>query len=230
MPTQQLSTAEPIALRKNGDLVLKNADGHEEVIAHYDRKTADLEYATEALSKAHQRGCAFAIGTLNKGKAVSGLVIKTIGVKGQPRDDLTKAPPKPRADPNLGDQTEAVVKWYFAWSPKEAVRRYGVYMDAEGAMVRRNVRRKWVEFIDDRADGMYGLEDKNEGKGIQIGKGKFEKSAVAEMKSFEYLENQIIARRATCMTFHPNEVVGGFDASDDEENQVQADPEVEGDA
>jgi len=229
---EKLSTAEPIALRKNGDLVLE-IDGKEEVIAHYDRRTGDLEYATTAFSKAHARGCAFAIGTINKGKTVSGLVIKTVGVKGEARDDLSKAPPMPKKDPHLGDQTDAVVKWYFAWSPKEAIRRYQVYLDADGNMVRRNVRRKWVEFIDDRADGLYGLEDKNEGKGIQIGKGKFEKSAVAEMKSFEFLDNQIIARRATCMTFHPNEVVGGFDASDDSDEQAAValqEQEVEGDS
>lgn len=231
MSQNNVSTAEPIALRKNGDLVLE-VDGKDEAIAHYDRNTGHLEYASAAISKAHARGCAFAVGTTNKGKNVSGLVIKTIGVKGEPRDDISKAPPKPRKDPNLGDHTPELVKWYFEYAPREAIRRYQVYLDAQGQMVRRNVRRKWVEFIDDRADGNYGLEDKNEGKGLQIGKGKFEKSAVAQMKSFEFLENQIIARRATCMTFHPNEVVGGFDASDDAEEQAAealAEREVGGD-
>lgn len=225
-----MTNAEPIKLLKSGDLVIETNDGRE-VIAHYDRRTADLEYASERISKMHARGCAFAIGTINKGKTPSGLVIKTIGVKGQPRDDLSKAPPRPKMNGPIGDQEESVVKWYFAWSPREAIRRYGVFVDSEGQMVRRNVRRKWVEFIDDRADGLYGLEDKNEGKGLQIGKGKFEKSAVAEMKSFEHLENQIIAQRATCITYHPNEVVGGFDASDyEEEQEIQPEPEVEADS
>jgi hypothetical protein len=229
MPKENITTAEPIALRKNGDLVLQ-VDGKDEVIAHYDRKTSDLEYATEKISKLHARGCAFAIGTTNKGKSVSGLTIKTFGVKGKPRDDVSKAPPMPKKDPNLGDLTDALVKWYFAWKPQEAYVRYGVYMDADGQPVRRKVRRKWKEFIDDRADGLYGLEDRNDGKGIQIGKGKFEKSAVAELKSIEEFDDQIIARRPSCMTFHPNEVVGGFDASDDSDEQmVTAEPEeVEG--
>jgi hypothetical protein len=226
MPKETASTAEPIVLRKSGDLVLE-VDGREEVIAHYDRKTSDLEYATLAMSKAHQRGCAFAIGTINKGKTVSGLQIKTFGVKGVPRDDVSKAPKMPKKDPLLGDQTDALVKWYFAWCPKEAYIRYGVYLNADGEPVRRNVRRRWVEFIDDRADGLYGLEDLNDGKGQQIGKGKFEKAAVAERKSYESLDNQIIARRATCMTFHPNEVVGGFDSSDDSDEQVAVEEEQE---
>lgn len=226
---QALTNAEPIKLLKNGDLVIETPDGKEK-IAYYDRRTGDLEYMSEHVSKLHARGCAFAIGTINKGKTPSGLAIRTIGVKGQERDDLSKAPSKPKADPQLGDQTEAVVKWYFAWSPKEAIRRYGVFLDADGKMVRRKVRRKYKEFIDDRADGYYGLEDKNEGKGLQIGKGKFEKSAVAILSSNEEFDDQIIAQRATCMTFHPNEVVGGFDASDfEEEQEIQPESEEGGD-
>lgn len=217
--SEKTSTAEPIVLRKNGDLILE-IDGKDEVIAHYDRKTGDLEYATTAISKAHQRGCAFAIGTINKGKAVSGLTIKTFGVKGVPRDDVSKAPAMPKKDPQLGDQTEELVKWYFRWSPKEAYIRYGVFMGPDGQPVRRKVKRKWQEFIDDRADGLYGLEDKNEGKGMQVGKGKFEKAAVATLNSFEILEDQLIARRATCMTFHPNECVVPFDSGDDADDQA----------
>ncbi len=229
MPTQQLSTAEPISLHKNGDLVIQT-DGKDEVIAHYDRRTGDLEYASEKISKAHARGCAFAIGTVNKGKSPSGLVIKTIGVKGQPRDDLSKAPPRPSLRGPLGDLEDAVVKWYFAWAPIEAQRRYRVFLDAAGQPVRRSVRRIWAEFIDDRADGLYGLEEKNEGKGLQIGKGKFEKSAVAIVKTPEFLDNQIIAMRPTCMTFTPNEVVGGFTIEYEEESEIQPDPEEAGDA
>jgi|GEM_PF-5141087 hypothetical protein len=226
--SEMLSNASPIILAKNGDLILidKEADTKTK-IAHYDRKTGDLEYESDAFSKAHARGCAFAIGTINKGKTVSGLVIKTIGVKGEKRDDLSKAPPMPKKNPLLGDQTDELVKWYFAWSPREAIRRYQVYVDANGEMVRRKVRRKWTEFIDDRVDGLYQLEEQNEGKGQQIGKGKWEKGAVAQVRSMEVLENQIIARRATCMTFHPNEVVGGFDASDDSEEQVAQEEEAE---
>jgi hypothetical protein len=133
----------------------------------------------------------------------------------------------PKKNPLRGDQTDELVKWYFAWSPREAIRRYQVYVDANGEMVRRKVRRKWTEFIDDRVDGLYQLEEQNEGKGQQIGKGKWEKGAVAQARSMEVLENQIIARRATCMTFHPNEVVGGFDASDDSEEQVAQEEEAE---
>jgi hypothetical protein len=221
--SETLSNALPIVLRKNGDVVeIDKQAGTETKVAHFDRKTSDLVYETATIAKHLQRGIAFAIGTINNGKAQSGLVIRTMGVKGQPRDDLTKAPPKPKKNPMLGDQTDELVKWYFAWSPKEAYVRYGVYMDANGQPVRRKVRRKWKEFIDDRVDGLYGLEDENEGKGMQIGKGKWEHGAVAERTSYEVLDNQLIARRATCMTYHPNEVVGGFDASDDSDEQAAA--------
>jgi hypothetical protein len=226
--SEQLSSEKPIILKANGDLVLiDKASDTKTKIATYNRKTGDLEYETAAFGKAHARGCAFAIGTTNKGKTVSGLSIKTIGVKGEKRDDLSKAPPMPKKDPLLGDQTPELVKWYFAWSPIEAIRRYQVYLDANGEMVRRKVKRKWTEFIDDRIDGLYGIKDQNDGKGQQIAKGKWEGGDVAQVRSMEVLENQIIARRATCMTFHPNEVVGGFDASDDSDNQVQVEEEVE---
>jgi hypothetical protein len=226
--SEQLSNAQPIRLLKNGDLILIDKDADTKtVIAHFDRKTGDLEYQSKAISKMHARGIAFAIGTINAGKAVSGLSIKTIGVKGETRDDLSKAPPKPKKDPQLGDQTPELVKWYFAWAPKEAIHRYQVFLDADGNMVKRKVKRKWTEFIDDRVDGGYQLEEQNDGKGIQTGKGKWEKSAVAQLRSLEVLDDQIIARRATCMTYHPNEVVGGFDASDDADEQVQVEDEME---
>jgi hypothetical protein len=219
--SEQLSNAHPIVLKKNGDLMLiDKASDTKTKIAFYDRKTGDLEYESASFGKAHARGCAFAIGTINNGKAVSGLVIRTIGVKGEKRDDLSKAPPMPKKDPQLGDQTPELVKWYFAWAPIEAVRRYQVYMDPSGEMVRRRVRRKWVEFIDDRGDGGYQLAEQNGGKGQQIGKGKWEGGEVAEVRSMEVLENQIIARRATCMTYSPNECVTPFDAADDSEDQA----------
>ena len=219
--SEQLSNAHPIVLKKNGDLILvdKQADTKTK-IAYFNRATGDLEYETGNIAKAHARGCAFAIGTINNGKTISGLVIKTIGVKGEKRDDLSKAPTKPKKDPLLGDQTPDLVKWYFAWSPIEAIRRYQVYLDASGEMVRRKVRRKWTEFIDDRIEGLYQLAEANDGKGQQIAKGKWEGGEVAQVRSMEVLENQIIAKRATCMTYHPNEVVGGFDASDDSDEQA----------
>ena len=226
--SELLSNALPIVLAKNGDLIEVNKEaGTKTIVAHYDRKTGDLEYASAAIAKSLQRGIAFAVGTINKGTTPSGLAIKTIGVKGQPRDDLSKAPPRPKTSPLLGDQTEELVKWYFAWAPQEAYVRYGVFLDASGQPVRRKVLRKWKEFIDDRADGLYGLEDENEGKGMQIGKGKWEHGPVAERTSWEVLDNQIIAKRATCMTYHPNEVVGGFDASDDSDEQAAVAEEAE---
>ena len=74
--SEQLSNAQPIRLLKNGDLILIDKDADTKtVIAHFDRKTGDLEYQSKAISKMHARGIAFAIGTINAGKAVSGPVL-----------------------------------------------------------------------------------------------------------------------------------------------------------
>lgn len=213
MPTDTLS-ADPIKFLKNGDLCTE-INGEKTVIAHYDRKTGDLEYASVAVSKEHARGIAFAVGTVNQGKSASGLVIKTMGIKGQPRDNPKNVPPRPKRDANLGDQTPAYQKWLLDFYPKQFAIQYQCFLDAEGNFIRRKVKRRFEEFIDDRPDGAYGLEEKNDGKGSQVGKGKWEKSAVAIVKAEEVLEGQIIARRGTPLTYTPNEVVGGFDATDD---------------
>ncbi len=200
---------------KNGDLT-QEIDGVKTVVAHYDRKTRHLEFETVEISTKLIRQITAAIGTINKGTQSSGLSIDTMGVKGQERDKPSvKVPAKPKRDPNFGDQTPALVKWYFQYYPREAYIRYGVFLDEQGEPILRKVKRRTTETIDDRG-GEHGLENQNEGKGAQVGPKRWEKGPIGQVVYQDILDDQIIARRATCMTFAPSEVVGGFEFADDD--------------
>lgn len=207
---------QPIQFLKNGDLVQKDEETNTNVvIARYNRATGDLEFEDAACAKKYINQVTAAIGTVEKGTKVSGLTIKTMGVKGVARDSTRKAPPKPKRLPQWGDQTPALVQWYFDHAPQEAYLRYGVFCDAAGQPIVRRVRRKTSEIIDDRSGG-FGLEEMNEGRGQQVGPKRFEKGPIALVAREEITEG-IIARRATCMTYAPNEVIGGFTTDDEEE-------------
>ena len=208
-------TVAQIKFWKNGNLT-QEIDGTKTVIATFDRKTSHLEFETQDYANRLIRQVTSAIGTVDKGTKPSGLSISTMGVKGMERDQPSgKVPPKPKRDPKYGDQTEDLVKWYFKYYPHEAYIRYGVFLDENGEPVRHKVKRRLTETIDDR-DGTYGLEDQNEGKGAQVGPKRWEKGPIGQVVTQEILEDQIIARRATCMTYAPVEVVGGFDSGDEE--------------
>ena len=218
--------AVPVKFLKNGDLTQLIED-KPVVVAHYDRKTRHLEFVNEDFQRKLMRQVTAAIGTINKGTQSSGLIIETIGLKGVERDKPAgKVPPRPRKGP-LGDQTPEVVEWYFKYYPKEAYARYGVFLDENGEPQRRKVKRLFKTIVDDR-NGEHGLMEENEEKGRQVGKGKWERGPVAEIKEAEILEDQIIARRATHMTYTPNEVVGGFDTGEDEESGQVRDTDDDG--
>jgi hypothetical protein len=208
-------SAAPITLSESGQL-FQNTDGEKVLVATYDAKTGHLEYESLEVSKTLKRGIAFAIGTINKGKSASGLSIKTMSVKGQERDVPSgNIPPRPKKDRMLGDNTPAIVEYDFRYFPRQAYINYEVFLDSSGEPVRRNVRRLVTRLLDDRDDSQ-GFSQENR----QTGKGRWEKGAVMEEKEFIFKDNQIIARRATHMTFTPNEVVGGFDASDDSDDHI----------
>jgi hypothetical protein len=213
--TQEVTIA-PVIFKKNGDLV-QDVDGAKAIVAHYDQKTGHLEFTSIEASRKLIRQITAAIGTVNKGTQSSGLVIKTMGVKGQPRDNPKgNVPPKPRRNAQFGDQTPELVEWYFKYYPQEAYIRYGVFLDASGEPVRKRVKRKITELVDDRS-GEHGLENQNDGKGAQVGPKKWENGPIGQVVTQDVLDNQIIARRATHMTFAPQEVVGGFDTGDEED-------------
>lgn len=209
-----------VTFLKNGDLVQEIEDV-KTVVAHFDRKSGHLEFTEQPYATKLVKQVTSAIGTTNKGTQSSGLIIASMGVKGMERDQPKgKVPPKPKRDPQYGDQTEALVKWYFKYYPHEAYIRYGVFLDENGEPMVRKVKRKTTEIIDDR-NGEYGLEDQNEGKGARVGPKAWEKGPIGQVVTQEVTEG-IIARRATCMTYAPVEVVGGFDGGDEENDTVGA--------
>lgn len=209
-----------VTFKKNGDL-FQEVDGSPVKIAHYDKAKQDLELESQEIASNMKlvNKITAAIGTINKGTSASGLTIKTMGVKGETRDaPKGKVPVKPKRDLNFGDQTPAIVEWYFKHYPKEAIIRYGVFTDENGEMVRRDVKRRVSELIDDR-DGDHGFAD----EARLVGPKKWEKGPVGVVVTQEILQDQIIARRATHMTFAPQEVIGGFDSSDDNDGEQMAD-------
>lgn len=215
MPAEDIAI-EPVILKKDGTLTQK-IDGVVTNVAHYDRKTKHLEFDTPEFSVKLIRQVTAAIGTVNKGTQSSGLIIETMGVKGQSRDKPENAPKRPRRDPQFGDQTPELVEWYFRYYPHEAYIRYGVFLNEHGEPVRKRVKRRTTELVDDR-DGNRGLEDMNNGLGQQVGPKAWEKGPIGQVVTQDILDNQIIARRATHMTYAPGEVVGGFDTGDDSDD------------
>lgn len=205
-------TAAKVVLRKNGDLV-QSIDGADVVVAHFYRTSGHLEFATkEASVKLYQQVIA-RLGTVNKGMDPSGVMVKSFGVKGDPVPDLAKLPKKPKMGP-LGDCTPEVVEWYFEHNLPEAIIRYGVYTDAKGKPVRKNVRRTTVTIADRRNEDDDSIEWVKKGK-------TSERAPVREEGEYIEEKNAIIARRSTHMTFTPKEVVGGFELEDDDMTPVE---------
>lgn len=198
-------TADKVELSKNGDLT-QTQDGKKVVVAHYEKSSGYLEFATkEASAKLYQQVIA-RLGTVNKGRDVSTNIVRSFGVKGEKRVDLSAIPKRPKMGP-LGDCTNEVVEWYFEHNLPEAIIRYGVYTDQNGKPIKRNVQRKSMETIDQR-----GLED-SDIETVKNGK-TFSKSPIRQQGYIDQFDNQIIARRSTHMTFTPQEVRGGFDHED----------------
>jgi hypothetical protein len=207
----------PVLFKKNGELSI-DIEGTKTLIATYDRKAKRLEFESAEYSTKYIRQVTAAIGTVNKGTQSSGLTIDSMGIKGQERDKpVGKVPPKPKRDPNFGDQTPALVEWYFKFYPREAYIRYGVFLDEDGEPMRRTVKRKVTETLDDR-DGAYGITGQNDGKGAQVGPKRWEGGPIGQVVTQETVEGQIIARRATHMTYAPSEVVGGFEHADENDD------------
>lgn len=210
---------EPVTFKKDGTLSQK-IDGTTTTIAHYDRKTRHLEFETAEYSVKLIRQVTAAIGTVNKGTQSSGLTIETMGVKGQERDKPQgKVPPRPKRDPQFGDQTKAVVEWYFKYYPREAYIRYGVFLDENGDPVRKRVKRRVTQVVDARSE--------NEPIRQQVGPKAWEEGPIGQVVTEDVIEDQIIARRSTHMTFAPGEVVGGFDTGDDSDDSGVSDREDE---
>lgn len=206
-----------VRLRKNGDL-FQRADGHDTVVAHYDKTSGHLEFASEELSRKLYQQVTARLGTVNNGTEPSNNVIRTIGIKGQTKPDLKKLPKRPKIGP-AGDTAEEFVQWMLDNDMTQAIIRYGIYTDASGQPVRKNVRRVMETTTDRRDDTDDQLPEIKDGGG---GKRSYTKGPIFREREVTDLKNQIIARRATPLTFTPNEVVGGYQPEDDFEDSSDA--------
>ena len=80
MPEQNELATITVRLHKNGDLSI-DEDGLKVIIGHYDRNSGHLEFTTKEYSVKLYQQAVSVIGTVNKGKDESGLVISRMSVK-----------------------------------------------------------------------------------------------------------------------------------------------------
>ena len=224
MPTDTKENVISVTFLSNGDLV-QTIEGADVKKAHYDRETGSLEYETEEAAVRLSRQILSAIGTIDKGTKTSGFVVKSVGIKGRPVDKPGRnIPPKPPFNPQYGEVDPPRVDWYFSHFPQQAYVKYLVFLDEKGEPIRRTVKRRLTELVDDR-EGKIGLAESSEGgKGTRVGPKSWEAGPIVEQHMEETFEDQIIARRPTpwkrgakFVLFSPLEVVGGFSTGDDGE-------------
>ena len=207
MSEEQDIAALAVRMKANGDLI-QRIDGTEVVVAHYDRGTGHLEFASREHSVKLYNQVTAKIGTVSKGTQPSGLTIKSIGIKGEDSPKpMSKLPARPRLGP-LGDSAEEIVQWYLDNNLTEAIVRYGIYTDANGKPIKKPVRRVIENSVDGRNEGDDPVPTPRKGQSHEGGPVKREREVI-ELKS------AIIARRATALTFVPQEVVGGFEIEDE---------------
>jgi len=193
--------ASPFELTEDGKIV-KNYKGKQTILGHYDEETNHLEFENKEISIKYRSQILTVIGADGEGTHASGRVVRTMGVKGEKRDEpKANIPPRPKMDPKLGEATPVVVEYYFQHKPKEAYVRYGVKLDANGEPVRAAVRRKIVEIIDNRNSDDDNLEE------IKVGAKSWTKGPITQGARIITQEDGIIASRATHMTFLPEEAI-----------------------
>jgi len=208
MTEQEIELTEAtVRLKKDGTLYQK-IEGQETEVAKYDRATGHLEFATEEFSRKLYNQVTARIGTTNKGKDVSGFSIRSMSVKGEARPKLESVPKRPKLGPQ-GDAAEEVVQWYLDHDLAQAIIRYGIFTDKDGKPVRKTVRRIVQETVDNR-----DLDD-SQLEWMKTDAKSQEKSPVQRVGEAFTTKNAVIARRATALTFTPEEVVGGFSLDDD---------------
>jgi|SRR6185312_1031806 len=184
--------AQKVRLRKNGDLYLR-ADGKDNIVAHYDEKTGELEFVTKEASVKYYQRCTDRLGTTGDGKEVSNRVIRIVTVKGEPKTDLKTVPKRPK----LGEQGDAAyefVKWCLDYAPAEFVARYGPYRDENGDYVKRSASRTVEYPVDLRA-----THDTAELEWVKDGIGAKSQTKSLVTREREIISNPhaIMARRGT---------------------------------
>lgn len=196
-----------ILMKSDGTLYYSEA-GTQVPVAKFDRASGNLEFESKDFAEKFYNQVTTKLGTVSKGTVDSGIKIKAFSVKGDKREVVKNAPKRPKLGV-LGDAAEDVVQWYLDYAPTEAVVRYGIYTDEAGKPIRREVQRRVISTVD-----MRDSHDDSSLEWVPDGNKSKSKAPVAQQAEFQRLKNQVIARRATQLTFTPAEVVGGFDVDD----------------
>lgn len=197
-----------LKLRKNGDLTIVE-DGQKTTVAHYERTTGRLEFVTKKHSVEFYNQATACIGTVSDGQEPSGLVIRSIGIKGDAAPKVAaNAPKRPKLGAE-GDAAEDFVKWMLEYDLPQAIVRYGIYCDETGQPIRKKVRRVVSSTVDAREFDDDQIEPVKEGPRTTA------KAPVFRENDVVTVDDAIIARRATRMTYTPSEVVGGYQPDDD---------------
>ena len=197
-----------VVLKRSGDLTIKE-DGQDTIIAHYEQKSGYLEFTTKENSVRFYNQVTTRLGTVSNGTLPSTNVIRSIGIKGERRPDMANAPKRPRMGP-LGDAGEEVVQWYLTYDLPQAIVRYGIYCDDKGQPIKKKVRR----VLESTSDLRESHTD-DEIDAVKDGPGTKSKAPVKRERELIEKDDGIIARRATALTFVPQEVVGGWQPDDD---------------
>lgn len=209
------ATAPEVELLEDGRIV-QNKKGKQTLLATYDADTENLEFESKEISDSTKLRPRIlqVVGTDGDGTKPSDRKISTYSVKGFKRDDVAAGtPPRPKRTKALGDTEPDLVEWYFRYRPQEAYILYGVKLDSKGKPVLATVRRKMIATVDNRDQDDNSLEE------IKTGPKTSEKGPISREAALETLKNQMIATRATHMTFLKEEVVGyGEGGEDDDED------------
>lgn len=215
--------AKKVRLRQNGDLFLR-ADGKDTIVAHFDSKTGNLEFVSKDASTKYYNQVVARLGTVNQGKDVSNLTIRSVTIKGDAPINLKNAPKRPKLGVE-GDAAYDFVKWCLDYAPAEFNARYGPYLDDKGNYVRKAAHRI-VEYTVDRRNS----HEASQLEAVPDGLGPSSKVKAFVTREREMLQNEraIIARRGTHqgpngespITFTPQEVIGGWTPDDEYEPQT----------
>lgn len=193
-----------VKMRANGDMTIIEDGTTPTVIAHYNKKTEELQFESQAYSQKYYTQVISRIGTVANGTEVSSYHISKITIKGMESKLDKNAPPMPNPEEYPeGDAAKPVVEWLLKYDMKQAIARYGIFLGPDGEPIKKPVRRTVVYTVDKRNLDDSQIQENRQGKTSTKGPVSLEGELIEH-------DSAIIARRATALTFAPNEVVGGF--------------------
>jgi hypothetical protein len=182
-----------------GDQIQRSHKGKDLVVGTF--IDGRLEFEDKDAEKKYRTGAITYIETASESGGL-GMGVKSFGIKGEEDAQKEDEPVMPKENPTLGDMTPAVVAFYAKHRPKEFVIRYGVTLDSKGKYQRVCCRRERWDLI----------------------KTNPKESDVKEfVKSWEVLQNMILARRATQLTASLETVINEDEFNSYAENSATGD-------